>query len=557
MMSSRKCGSGMIRSIVVWAIFLLCFKCDSPFSIHIHIHGFTIPTTTTTSSVIRSSSSSCSNDVNNDEDIEKDRKAYPQQPPHSERHFLPTHPSYTPNNNNKNHKNHKNWRREIPFLWKKKSQKKRTKRFFEGWYYRVTLPSTNESFAFIFSIEDPIPIKNKNKNKNNQIPSSPLSLATVQIMGPQDGDYLVECTPDHTKFWAHQNCQAFGCVFQYNNTHTTSHTHTTTVIPPNQFFQTVQSGFQMLPTRLQGIVANGHDGSTNVSQGTPSPYSPTTFDLNISPISGWGDDQDHRQKSTAGWLASHSVFEPHWQVTLADARVSGTITWKNKTYHITDAPFYAEKNWGGGFPIKWHWLQCNSFNNYNHQRLSITAVGAIRKLPLKTQETVGLLCIHYNGIFYEAVPWTGQVSWTVDPWGKWYYIGRCTSGNRLFEAEVSITCPTNGTILRAPTPDGMILACKDAFQGEGTLNMWALQYDPHTRTYKRSTHIIQNATTNQAAVEIGGGPWWDTWNGTTRMKQPFKSLVKIPYLADKIVQNIKSIPSNNNNNNNNNNKGQN
>ena len=474
-----------------------------------------------------------------------DVKAYPQQPPHSERHFLPTHPSYTLNNNNNNNN------KKIPFLWKKKSQKRRTKRFFEGWYYRVTLPSTNESFAFIFSIEDPIRPKNQ-----NQTPSSPLSLATIQIMGPRDGDYLVECTPDHTKFWAHQHCQAFGCVFQYNKSHnndTAATTSTTTVIPPNEFFHHVQSGFQMLPTRLQGIVANGHDGSTNVRQGTSSPYSPTTFDLTISPLSGWGDDQDH-QKSTAGWLASHSVFEPHWQVTLADARVSGIITWNNQTYHVTDAPFYAEKNWGGGFPIKWHWLQCNSFNNYNHQRLSITAVGAIRKLPLKTQETVGLLCIHYNGIFYEAVPWTGQVSWTVDPWGKWNYIGRCTSGNRLFEAQVSVTCQTNGTILRAPTEDGMILACKDAFQGEGTLNMWSLEYNQKTKTYQRSTLIIDNATTNQAAVEIGGGPWWDTWNGTTQMKQPFKSLVKIPYIADKLLQNIKSIPPYNNNNNNNNNK---
>ena len=29
------------------------------------------------------------------------------------------------------------------------------RRFFEGWYYRVTLP-TGETFAFMYSIEDPI-----------------------------------------------------------------------------------------------------------------------------------------------------------------------------------------------------------------------------------------------------------------------------------------------------------------------------------------------------------------------------------------------------------------
>ncbi len=31
------------------------------------------------------------------------------------------------------------------------------RRFFEGWYYRVTLPAPeNQTFAFMYSIEDPI-----------------------------------------------------------------------------------------------------------------------------------------------------------------------------------------------------------------------------------------------------------------------------------------------------------------------------------------------------------------------------------------------------------------
>jgi tocopherol cyclase len=28
-------------------------------------------------------------------------------------------------------------------------------RFFEGWYYRVTLPKINQSFAFMYAIDDP------------------------------------------------------------------------------------------------------------------------------------------------------------------------------------------------------------------------------------------------------------------------------------------------------------------------------------------------------------------------------------------------------------------
>lgn len=33
-------------------------------------------------------------------------------------------------------------------------------------------------------------------------------------------------------------------------------------------------------------------------------------------------------------------------------------------YEFQDAPAYAEKNWGGGFPSKWHWIQCNSFDGW-------------------------------------------------------------------------------------------------------------------------------------------------------------------------------------------------
>ncbi|MGK7954028.1 MAG: tocopherol cyclase family protein, partial [Crocosphaera sp.] len=31
-----------------------------------------------------------------------------------------------------------------------------SRRFFEGWYYRVTLPQRGQSFAFMYSVDDPI-----------------------------------------------------------------------------------------------------------------------------------------------------------------------------------------------------------------------------------------------------------------------------------------------------------------------------------------------------------------------------------------------------------------
>jgi hypothetical protein len=92
---------------------------------------------------------------------------------------------------------------------------------------------------------------------------------------------------------------------------------------------------------LGGGRDNGHSGG---AKSTPAP-AVCDFDMSIRPLSGWGDDgaDARQQRSTAGWLASFAVFEPHWQVTLADARASGTVNWNGTLYEFVDAPFYAEK----------------------------------------------------------------------------------------------------------------------------------------------------------------------------------------------------------------------
>lgn len=222
-------------------------------------------------------------------------RAYPQQPPHAGRHFLPSHPSFRPS------------RFQHPF--KNKALKKVKRRFFEGWYYRITIPDSNSSFAFIFSLEDPFP--------------SPLSCAAVQVMGPND-QYTVQADTDVSKFWAFQGQQSLGCTFEYEPSvpSPTLLSTRTALHPDDEWNSMVQSGFQMLPNRLQGKV-RGHDGSLGgiyAGQGVPLDCD---FDMKITPLSGWGSDQGE-QRSTAGWLASYSVFDPHWQVTMADGRATGT-----------------------------------------------------------------------------------------------------------------------------------------------------------------------------------------------------------------------------------------
>lgn len=215
-----------------------------------------------------------------------DTFAFPQQTPHSGRHFVPSHPAY---------------QRKMFGIFKRP----RRKRFMEGWYYRLTIPEENVSFAFIISIEDPGT-------------DSKLKLSCIQVVGPDDS-YLVQADRDDSKFWAHKNQQALGCNFRYVSDEVSEEMKYETALTQEQWKENVESGFQILPQQFLGRV-DGHDGSQGgvlPGQGVPGFCE---FDFSVEPLCGWGS-----QKSTGGWLASYAVFEPHWQVTLAGTSPSSYI----------------------------------------------------------------------------------------------------------------------------------------------------------------------------------------------------------------------------------------
>jgi tocopherol cyclase len=353
----------------------------------------------------------------------------------------------------------------------------------------------------------------------------------------------VQADRDDTYFWGWKNQQGLGCTFSFLPRKDVA-TARNTAMREDAWEETVESGFQILPTRWLGKV-RGHDGTKGgVLDGQGVPGS-CDFRFSVTPICGWGDIDSPEQKSTGGWLASFSVFEPHWQVTMADARATGIVTWKNKSYEFVDAPFYAEKNWGAALPSKWYWTQCNAFDGY--RELSVTAGGGIRTIPFGRREALGMVCVHYNGTFYEAVPWSGHMEWEVATWGSWLLKGNSTYGDRPFEVEISYKCDplkTPGLVFRAPTPDeGMVFFCRDTFEAETTLTLWQLEYNAETKQYVRKTGppLIDGATSSQGGAEIGGGPWWSEWKGSSVVKQPVKSLLRFPFRVQKLQRRLRNL----------------
>ncbi|MGL5082054.1 MAG: tocopherol cyclase family protein [Microcoleaceae cyanobacterium] len=333
------------------------------------------------------------------------------------------------------------------------------RRFFEGWYYRVTLPDSGQTFAFMYSIEDPIG-------------NRPYSGGGAQILGPEDG-YLCTFFPDVNQFWADSQELALG------HWGVTDLTATSGYLDPNGFDRHIQQGYQATATQHQG---NLIDLETQHS---------CRWHYEIHPVYGWAS-QGNLQQSTAGWLSFLPVFEPGWQILMAHGWANGWIEWQDKRYEFTQAPAYGEKNWGGAFPRKWFWVNCNCFED--EPDLALTAGGGQRGV-LWWMESVALVGIHYRGKFYEFVPWNSEVHWQIEPWGKWQIQAR----NERYSVSLTATTHRPGTQLRAPTEQGLIFFCRDTMNAEITLELW------------EGDRTILTAHSSLCGVEVGGRPWENTW----------------------------------------------
>ncbi len=336
-------------------------------------------------------------------------------------------------------------------------------RFFEGWYYRVTLPDCSQSFAFMYSIEDPLGGK-------------PHSGGAAQILGPDD-EYLWRTFPSVDKFWASRDALKLG---HWGKTDLSIKPR---YLEPTEFERHVQEGYQAIDTWHQGMICDPATGNA------------ARWQYEIKPVYGWGN-QNSSSQATAGWLSFLPIFEPGWQILMAHGLATGWIEWNGKRYDFTNVPAYSEKNWGGSFPEKWFWLNCNCFDG--EPDLALTAGGG-RRGVLWWMESVAMVGLHYGGKFYEFVPWNSKVTWNIHPWGRW----QMTAENERYEVELMGTTDLPGTPLRAPTEKGLIFCCQDTMRGQLHLQL--------RERCQGKSKIIVEAQSSLCGLETGGSPWEETW----------------------------------------------
>ncbi|KAM7275212.1 hypothetical protein ACFE04_017078 [Oxalis oulophora] len=381
------------------------------------------------------------------------------------------------------------------------------RKFFEGWYFKVAIPECRQSFCFMYAVDNPM---FRNELSAFEIAQhGPRNTGVgAQILGADD-KYCCQYSFDSNNFWGSRHELMLGHTFIPEKNARPPKNE----VPPQEFNKRVSEGFQVTPLWHQGFIRD--DGRADFAEIVKT----ARWEYSTRPVYGWGD-VGSKQKSTAGWLAAFPVFEPHWQICMAAGLSTGWIEWGGERFEFQDAPSYSEKNWGGAFPRKWYWVQCNVFEGVTGE-VALTAAGGLRQLPglTDTFENAALIGVHYNGIFHEFVPWNGVLNWEVKPWGYWYMAAE--NATHLVELEAKTNDP--GTPLRAPTSEaGFAPACRDTCFGELRLQMWERRSDGS------KGKVILDTTSNMAALEVGGGPWFNTWKGYTSSPEILKRALRVP-----------------------------
>eukprot|EP00958_Prasinococcus_capsulatus_P016065 scaffold1766_cov401-Prasinococcus_capsulatus_cf.AAC.22 len=423
--------------------------------------------------------------------------------------------------------------------------------WFEGWYTKVDLPRGEGSFCIIYSVFDP------------GLPFSFKKGVGAQVLGPGEA-YVWQSSTETDRFWGAKKELSLGYAFTQHAVPPQG-----SCVPAEEFFAKVAEGFQFSSTQHQGRIID--DSTAPVIEGNQR-VETAEWDYAIKPLCGWGGDSSKEQLSCAGWLSSLPVFEPHWQVCMAHGLATGTLKLGDQVYEFEDAPAYTEKNWGGGFPTKWWWVQCNSFEGENE--LSVTTTGAKRGVVVLpgVEEEVAILGITYQGDFIPFVPAAGKtrsgeveesvVRWKVAPWGSWLVEGKNSMYSALVEGSTQNGLHNEASAsLRCPTEEkGMIPLCRDTFSGSLRVRVWrhsgggahpnvtspcdVCEIEGINGPTGRGELII-DARSSQGALEVGGGPWSTTWESVAEVKEPLRSVGAAPVdmnFIDSILPDELKIP---------------
>ena len=396
--------------------------------------------------------------------------------------------------------------------------RRRARTFFEGWYFRVTLPESRDNLSLIYHVYDP------------DLPDSPRRAAGAQVCAP-GGGYLFRESKDVDAFRADPHALELRMPLEPG-----VGVPTPDPARPAEPHHLEPEFYEVSEEARATAVASLATRPATIPRCGPVQ---TRLRRRVGLSRATGRRVRRRPRETPNLHRGLALRAPRVRTPLPGAPRArpGDRMGRDgrRSRGIPRLARVAEKNWGGaGFPEKWFWLQCNAFPT--RPGLSVTATGANRGVVLLpgAREEVAAVMIHdADGNFYPFVPAgsdPAEVRWEVAPWGSW----RVTAETSTHEVEITATIepkdvvPGGTTVLRAPVDDpkrGMAPSCRESFRGTMRTSLWERE-GRGWGSGARGRCILDAVASDVAAVEVGGGPWEEDWVGNAEMREPLGTLAR-------------------------------
>jgi tocopherol cyclase len=274
--------------------------------------------------------------------------------------------------------------------------------WFEWWYYKVTVPGTDQAFLFYYGVVNPWDAGQENA----------ASKSFVGFGSYTDGALFEEAHP----------------VSHFE----ASYDETKVRI----------GGNQATDKRIRGKIQDAKTGKK------------ASWDMTLS--LDW-------KFNAMGWSTSvPDISNIYWYPAQASARMSGKLTYDGKTYVIKDAPAYQDRNWGRSYPKWWTWLVSNHFEG--SPGTALAAGGGNPTLFGGIEGVEGLMIgFRHEGKVYSFRK-SDQDPMDLDiEWGKWEATAHNKFGERI---EISAYAPPEKfMILPLSTPEAKIFYDYEALKG--------------------------------------------------------------------------------------------
>ena len=226
------------------------------------------------------------------------------------------------------------------------------------------------------------------------------------------------------------------------------------------------------------------------------------LELSIEPCAYWGAPKDDRNRWTMGWVTELPGPPLKWHVHHLKASASGGILVEKDREVLTQAqfeqvPLHQEKNWGVAFPKRWVWMQSNLFEG--RPDVAFAAAGG-PVFGFDASPSGYMMGLRWRDQFFN---WRTQdthsfkdVSFEIDRERK-LALWRLSAESIRFKAEVEAEAPLDELIaVDVPDEGGLAFGAFEHLNAELKIKLYQRQ--------GLSWRLVDELRSDRTALEAGG-----------------------------------------------------